>query len=141
MNSKLIITGLMISLLLAISISGMGQTTVQKVVLQDDKTGDHLLFVIPTGEYKFESCSGNFTGSGVGTVTITGCKVTLLDLSDTKRVVAEVDLCERTGKADIAFEGSRFTNRGDSAGFEFVIGDSKTADSVFTCDGKPIDPK
>jgi hypothetical protein len=141
MNSKLIIVGLMISLLLAISISGFGQTTVQKLILQDDKSGDHLLIVIPTGEYKFESCSGNFSGGGVGTITITGCKVTLLDLSDTKRVVAEVDLCERVGKADIAVTGPSFTNRVDSAGFEFVISDSKTADSAFGCEGKPIDPK
>jgi hypothetical protein len=141
MNSKLIIIGLMFSSLLAISISGLGQTTVQKVILQDDKSGDHLIFAIPTGEYKFESCNGNFSGGGVGSVSVTGCKVVLLDMSDTKRVLAEVDLCERVGKADIAFAGPSFTNQSDLSGFEFVISDSKTADSAFTCEGKPIDPK
>ena len=139
MNSKLVIIGLMISSLLAIS--GLGQTTVQKVILQDDKSGDHLIFAIPTGEYKFESCKGNLSGGGVGSVSVTGCKVVLRDMSDTKRVLAEVDLCERVGKADIAFEGPSVTNQSDPSGFEFVISDSKTADSSFDCQAKPIDPK
>jgi len=141
MNSKLVIIGLMISSLLAISVSGRGQTTVQKVILQDDKSGDHLIFVIPTGEYKFESCKGNFSGGGVGSVSVTGCKVVLRDMSDTKRVLAEVDLCERVGKADIAFAGPSFTNQIDPPGFEFVISDSKIGDSAFDCDFKVVDAK
>jgi hypothetical protein len=141
MNSKLIIIGLMFFSLLAISISGLGQTTLQKVILQDDKSGDHLIFVIPTGEYKFESCSGNLSGEGVGSVSVTGCKVVLLDMSDTKRVLAEVDLCERAGKADIAFAGPSSKNQSDQSAFEFVISDSTTGDSSFDCQAKPIDPK
>ncbi len=138
MNSKLVIIGLTISLLLAISVSGRGQTTVQKVILQDDKSGDHLIFVIPTGEYKFETCKGNFSGGGIGSVSVTGCKVVLRDMSDTRRVLAEVDLCDRAGKADIAFEGPSLTNQIDSTGFEFVISDSNTLDSAFDCEPKPI---
>jgi hypothetical protein len=141
MNSKLIIIGLIFSVLLAISISGLGQTTVQQVILQDDKSGDHLIFTIPTGEYKFASCKGNFSGGGVGQVSVTGCKVVLRDMSDTKRVLAEVDLCERVGKADIAATGPAFTNQVDAPGFEFVISDSKTADSAFDCNAKQIDPR
>ena len=141
MKSKLVIIGLMFSSLLAISVSGLGQTTVQQVILQDDKSGDHLIFAIPTGEYKFESCKGNFSGGGVGSVSVTGCKVVLRDMSDTRRVLAEVDLCERVGKADIAFAGPSFTNQIDPPGFEFVISDSKTGDSAFACESKPIDPK
>ena len=133
MNSKLLIFGLMISSLLTISASGQKVKTIQDVILQDDKSGDHLIFVLPTGEYKFESCKGNPSGGGVGSVSVTGCKVVLTDMSGTTRVLAEVDLCERVGKADIAFEGPILTNQIDS-GFGFVISDSNTGDSAFDCD-------
>ena len=51
MNSKLIIIGLMLSSLFAISACGR-QKTLQLVNLQDDESGDHLVFAIATGEYK-----------------------------------------------------------------------------------------
>ena len=141
MNSKLVIIGLMISSLFGISASGQKQTTIQQVILQDDKSGDHLIFVIDTGEYKFESCKGNLSTSGVGTVSVTGCKVVLRDMSDTKRVLAEVDLCEKVGKADIAFAVPALTNQGDPSTLEFVISDSSTLDSTFDCEPKTITAK
>ena len=141
MNSKPAIMVLMISSLLAISASGLGQTTVKQVILQDDKSGDHLSFLISNGEYRFENCKGNFLGGGVGSVSVSGCKVVLRDVSDTRRVLAEVDLCERAGKADIAFEADSITGRTDTPAVEFVISDSNTADSSFDCQPKPIDPK
>ena len=140
MNSKLIIIGLMLSSLFAISASGR-QKTLQLVNLQDDKSGDHLVFAIPTGEYKFESCSGNFSASGVGGVSVAGCKVTLRDISDTRRVLAEVDLCEKAGKADIAFEGDSSTSQTDLSAVELIVTDSNTADSVFDCKSGAIVPK
>lgn len=141
MNSKLVIIGLMISSLLAISVSGQKLTTIQKLTLQDDKSADHLIIVIPTGEYKFESCKGNFSTSGVGTVSVTGCTVVLRDMSDTRRVLGEINLCDRVGKADIAFEGDSLTGRNDPSGFEVVISDSNTQDSTFDCEPKAIDAK
>ena len=141
MNSKLVIMGLMISSLLAISASGQKQTTIKQVILQDDKSGDHLIFVIDTGEYKFESCKGNLSTSGVGTVSVTGCKVVLRDISDTKRVLAEVDLCDRTGKADIAIVVPTLTNQGAPSTLESVISDSSTGDSTFDCEPKTITAK
>ena len=141
MNSKLVIIGLMISSLLAISASGQKLTTIQQVILQDDKSGDHLIFVIDTGEYKFESCKANLSTSGVGKVSVTGCKVVLRDMSDTKRVLAEVDLCDRAGKADIAIVVPTLTSQGDPSTLEFVISDLSTGDSTFDCEPKPIDVK
>jgi len=141
MNSKLAVIGLIISSLLAVSASGQKQLTNQQVILQDDKSGDHLAFVISTGEYKFENCKGNLLIGGVGSVSVNGCKVVLQDMSDTRRVLAEVDLCERVGKADIAFEGDSITGRNDPTVFEFVISDSNTQDSAFECQFKAIDPK
>jgi len=138
MNSKLAIIGLMISSVLGISASGQKLTTSQEVILQDDKSGDHLIFVIDTGEYKFENCKGNIAIGGTGTVSVTGCKVALRDMSDTRRVLAEVDLCDRVGKADIAFAVPILTNQGDPSTFESVISDANTADSAFDCQPKPI---
>ena len=141
MNSKLVIIGLMISSVLGISASGQKQTTIQQVILQDDKSGDHLIFVIDTGEYKFESCKGNLSTSGVGTVSVTGCTVVLKDMSDTKRVLAEINLCDRVGKADIAFAVPTLTNQGEPSTFESVISDSNTLDSAFDCEPKAIGAK
>ena len=141
MKSKLAIMGLMISSLFAISVSGQKLLTIQELVLQDDNSADHLIIVLSTGEYKFESCKGNISISGVGKVTVTGCKLDLLDISETRRVLAEVDLCEKVGKADIAFEGDSLSGRVDPATFEFVVSDSNTRDSTFNCEPKAIDVK
>jgi hypothetical protein len=140
MNLNLVIIGLMISSVLAISASGHMQKTVQKVILQDDKSGDHLIFVIPDGEYKFESCKENFATSGVGTVDITGCKVVLRDISETRLVLAEVDLCDRTGKAAVSFKGDGSTGQAPDS-IDVVVSDSNTGDSAFGCQSKQIQPK
>jgi hypothetical protein len=140
MKSQLNIIGLMILSLLAVSANAQIKT-VQQVILQDDGSGDHLLFVINTGEYKFESCTENVATSGVGKVTIDGCKVTLRDISDTARVLAEVDLCSRAGKADVALQEASKTGRFDEPTFEVVVSDSNTGDSALTCAPKAIVPK
>jgi hypothetical protein len=140
MNTKLIIIGLMLSSLFAISASGR-QKTFQLVNLQDDKSGDHLILAIATGEYKFESCRENFSTSGVGKVRIDGCKVTLIDTSDTGRILAEVDMCERVGKAAITFESDSSTSQTVLSAVEFILSDSNIADSTFDCKFAAIDPK
>jgi hypothetical protein len=140
MISKLIIIVLMLSSLFAISASGR-QKTFQLVNLQDDKSGDHLIFDIAAGEYKFESCRENFSTSGVGKISIVGCKVTLMDISDTRRVLAEVDLCERVGKADITFESDSSTSQTDLSAVELILSDSNIADSTFDCKPGTIGPK
>ena len=140
MNPKLIIVGLMLSSLFAISASG-GQKTPQLVSLQDDKSGDHLIFAIATGEYKIESCSEHFSTSGVGVVSVTGCKVVLNDISDTRRVLAEVDLCERVGKANIVIGSDSSTSQTDLPAVEFIIIDSNTSDSASDCKSREITPK
>jgi hypothetical protein len=139
MKSKLVIIGLMISSLLALSVSGQEiGPFVKQVILQDDRSADHLLIDITTGEYKFESCKQNIAIGGVGKVNITGCKLTLQDISETKRVLAEVDLCDRAGKVDIAFGRPSISNQSDPTVLEFVISDSNTRDSAFDCEPKPI---
>jgi len=130
MKSKLAIIGLMICSVLAVSVSAQKLTT---VVLQDDKTGDHLIFVIPTGEYKVEACNENVAIGGIGKVSVTGCKVTLQDFSETQRVVAEVDLCDSVGKADIVVANNVLISTSDAPAIEVVLSDSNTRDSAFEC--------
>lgn len=135
MKSVLTLIGLMFFLLLAFSVSGR-QITPQQIILQDDKTGDHLEFNLSTGEYKFESCNGKNAINGTGRVAISGCRVVFKDLTETRRVLAEVDLCVHTGKADVVFSGITLTNQTDTSVVEFVISDSQTTDSTFSCELK-----
>ena len=138
MKSRLVIIGLMICSVLAVSVSA--QKSVQEVVLQDDKSGDHLEIFIPTGEYKFESCNEKLAISGQGKLAVNGCKVELQDISDTRRVVAEVDLCAAQGKADVVFV-NEFSTRPKDLPIEFVLSDSNTLNSVFDCVLTQIEPK
>lgn len=139
MNVKLGITVLMISSLLAISTNSMGQKLTDEVILQDDESGDHLIFFISSGKYKFVSCSGNFSTGGVGSVSVDGCKVVLKDLSDKKRVLAEADLCSKVGKADIVFSVNTIGTIDTSPDFESVVSDTNLRDSVFDCDKATTD--
>lgn len=141
MKSRLVIIGLMICSVLAISVSAQQLTNIQQI-LQDDKSGDHLIIAIPTGEYKFESCTQKLAISGVGSVSIDGCKLTFKDFSDTRRVVAEVDLCAGTGKADILVVNSSPTPTAtnDVQATEAVLSDANTRDSTFDCTVKQILP-
>lgn len=141
MNSKLVIMGLMISALLAVSVSGQKQKMFQQVLLQDDASGDHMVFVIADGEYKFESCKENSAISGVGSISITGCTFVLEDISDTRRVLAEVDLCAKVGKASVAFEDDSSTSEKGAHAFETVLSDSNTTDSAFGCEPNRFEPK
>jgi|SRR5215475_334531 len=138
MKSRLAIIGLMICSVLAISANAQKGTT--QIVLQDDRSADHLVIDITTGEYKFESCNAKVAISGAGKIDVSGCTVTLNDFSDTQRVVATVDLCAGEGKADIVLV-NEFSERPNDNPIEFVLSDSNTRDSVFACGELKIQPK
>lgn len=77
--------------------------TVWDASIQDDDSGDYLLFNTFTGEYKFVRCGvGGFTMIGQGEIKRVGCVVTLHDDS---RVNASFDRCviapRNTGNATI----------------------------------------
>ncbi len=133
MNVKLVIAGLTFSLLLIGSTSGFGQKSQDQVILQDDKTGDHLVFFLSSGAYKFQGCTENASTSGIGKVTVDGCKVSLNDISDTKRVLAEVDICAKVGKADVVFRQTFMSNSDASHDIEAAVSDRDIRDSVFDC--------
>ena len=139
MKARLVIIGLMICSVLAISVSAQRLLNIQQIV-QDDRTGDHLIIFIQTGEYKFESCAGKFAISGVGSASLSGCKLTLKDFSDHGRVLAEVDLCEKIGKADIVI-GDDIPKTSNADILEVLLSDRNTLDSVFDCTLKQVDAK
>jgi hypothetical protein len=54
-------------------------------------------------------------------------------------VLAEVDLCAKAGKAEVAFRDD--TNDNKESAFESVLSDSDTSISAFACQSKMIEPK
>jgi hypothetical protein len=141
MNVKLGLTGLMVFSVLAVTTSGLGQKLMDEIILQDDVSGDHLIFFMSSGKYKFVSCSENFSTGGVGSVSVDGCKVVLKDISDAKRVLAEADLCSKVGKADIAFRVTTLSTFDTSPDFESIVSDTNLRDSVFDCSVKATTDK
>lgn len=67
----------------------------------DDSNGNQLQFDKTTGAYTFTNC-GNFTLSGVGTVTIKGSTITLKHVASDRRLYAEVDETNKKGSASLA---------------------------------------
>jgi hypothetical protein len=67
----------------------------------DDSNGNQLQFDKTTGAYTFTNC-GNFTLSGVGTVTIKGSTITLKHVATVRRLYAEVDETNTKGSASLA---------------------------------------
>jgi|GEM_PF-1696706 len=67
----------------------------------DDSNGNQLQFDKTTGAYTFTNC-GNFTLSGVGTVTVKGSTVTLKHVAGDRRLYAEVDETNKKGSASLA---------------------------------------
>ncbi len=66
--------------------------TVWDVCIQDDRTGDFLVFNSFTGDYQFTRCGpGGFIMTGRGTISRVGCLTKLED--DTRVVSAVVDRC------------------------------------------------
>ena len=69
--------------------------------LVDDSNGNQLQFDKTTGSYTFTNC-GDFTLSGVGTVTIKGSTITLKHVAADRRLYAEVDETIKKGSASLA---------------------------------------
>jgi len=66
------------------------KVTVFDVCLEDDRSGDTLLFNSFTGDYQFTSCNGDPALTGRGRITRVGCSTKLVDGT---RVSATLDHC------------------------------------------------
>ena len=71
----------------------------QTISVQDDLTGNFLVFNTGSGKYFFTRCSDGFTLGGVGFVKVDGCMIQLQDVQAEHRVVASVNECAQQGKA------------------------------------------
>ena len=71
----------------------------QTISVEDDATGNYLVFFTGTGKYKFTRCSDGFTITGVGFVKVDGCTINLEDVQSDHRVVASVNECDQQAKA------------------------------------------
>ncbi len=100
----------MITLLMVASVSAQEKFTTASsdlttqsdlITVQDDSTGNYLIFSISSGEYKFIRCKDQFALSGIGKVKVSGCLVTLEAVKTDRRVLATVDECTQTAKASI----------------------------------------
>jgi len=100
------------------------KVTVWDVSLQDDSSGDLLLFNTRTGDYNFSRCAGGTTLTGKARVTRVGCQTTLSDA----KVNAVFERCSysSTGRG-------RAVIRLTPLGALFHINDSNTSDNTDTC--------
>jgi hypothetical protein len=94
--------------------------------LQDESNGNILLLNSITGSYQFTNCRG-FTISGIGTITVRGCLVTLQVNGSDRRVLARIDTCAKTGTTSIQVL---------SQGMTLSIIDRNTSNNTCTCLGQ-----
>jgi hypothetical protein len=91
--------------------------------LQDETNGSVLLIDTTTGAFQFSSCSGVLF-SGMGTVRVRGCALTLEANLPTGRATAKVETCLGKGSASI---------RIFSQGGVFTITDQNTTINTCAC--------
>lgn len=105
------------------------------ISVEDDTTGNFLVFELATGNYKFTRCSDRFTLKGVGTVRIEGCSIILEDLQVDHRVIASVDECAQEAKSIVeTFEPSITTDSTvDNSPFKAFLIDANMGDNLMDC--------
>jgi hypothetical protein len=107
MKSRTIAVALMFSSLLVVAASGQVNNAntfprpIGELVLQDDDSGDYLLIDLSSGGYKFKSCRSDFVLGGIAQVGFSGCSVSLKEVSESRLVLIEADLCSGQGRAYI----------------------------------------
>ena len=107
MKSRTVVLALMFSSLLVVAASGQVKNAnrfprpIGELVLQDDESGDYLLIDLSSGGYKFKSCRSDFVLGGIAQVGFSGCSVSLKEVSESRLVLIEADLCSGQGRAYI----------------------------------------
>lgn len=100
------------------------KVTVWDISLQDDNSGDLLLFNSYTGDYSFSKCAGGATLTGKAIVSRVDCQTTLSDAKVS--AIFERCLYSPLGRGRAAI---RLTPLGTL----FTINDSNTADNTTVC--------
>jgi hypothetical protein len=114
------------------AIDGAGNTascsftvTVFDVCVQDDTTGDVLLFNSQTGDYLYRRCgAGGFSLSGKGSVRVQGSFFLLEHNTSERRIMAKIDNSQKKGTASLQIFPS---------GTPFTITDRNTGNNTCAC--------
>ncbi|MGA9773524.1 MAG: hypothetical protein WBV94_31120 [Blastocatellia bacterium] len=101
--------------------------------IQDDGANHILQIDTTTGSYLFRKCSTGFTLSGRGTITISGCVITLRHVVtessigiSARNVSANIDTCAKRANGSISVPATRGSTF-------FSISDSNTGDNTCSC--------
>ncbi len=100
----------------------------QTISIEDDATGNFLVFSTGNGKYMFTRCSDGFTIGGVGVVKVDGCSISITDVQGGHRMVATVNECAQEGRA--------LVEKFDAAAFKVTFGDQKMGDNLMNCTPK-----
>jgi hypothetical protein len=141
MKIRAIAAALIIISMFVIAAGGQNNTQVKslaEVVLQDDKTGHYLVIDLTKGEYRFTACqTENATGgqvfTGLAKVSYSGCRIAIRDVSDTRVLLAEADLCGKQGRASLTVETTITGQPFAPPVLEYTIDDKDIRDSVAEC--------
>lgn len=125
-------------------LSGVGSALAQKPIViigppapfdqtlnvEDDGTGDFLVFGTRSGKYAFTRCSDGFKISGVGFVKVDGCSIHIEDVQSDHRVVASINECDQQAKAIV----EKFAQATDGvAPFKAFLSDANMGNSLLDC--------
>jgi hypothetical protein len=137
MKSRTIAVALMFFSLLVVAASGQVNNAntfprpIGELVLQDDDSGDYLLIDLSSGGYKFKSCRSDFVLGGIAQVGFSGCSVSLKEVSESRLVLIEADLCSGEGRAYIeVLIGGPYSS---SYTRVFTVTDTNTKNSAPEC--------
>jgi len=137
MKSRTMVVALMVFSMIVLAASGQARAdkskTTAEPVLQDDNTGSFMVINVTTGEYKFHDCASSFVMGGFATVNITGCRVTVKDVSEERLVVADIDMCAGQARAYLVTETLDGLYGVSSPTRQYTIIDSDIRDSTTEC--------
>ena len=71
----------------------------QTINVEDDATGNFVVFNTGSGKYRFTRCSDGLTITGAGFVRVDGCSITLEDVQPDHRIVVSANECAQAAKA------------------------------------------
>jgi hypothetical protein len=108
------------------------------ITIQDDSTGNYLIFNITSGEYKYIRCENQTGLSGIGKAKVDGCLITFEDIEQDRRVVASVDECTQVAKASITLV--QFSTA-DTKPAKELLSDTDMRNSTTDCAAVKLQPK
>jgi photosystem II stability/assembly factor-like uncharacterized protein len=79
------------------------------ICMQDETNGNLLQINSTSGDYRFTSCRKGIVYTGKGTVTVRGCKTTLMARASGQTLTALVNTCSRVATAELITQGKTLT--------------------------------